>query len=64
MTAVPAGYFAFPPYSAQPSGGENDWWYVANRAGFNCLSFPGKPGAKFTTEADAKRVAEDWNHAP
>lgn len=61
MTAVPAKHFALPPYSAHPSGGANDWWYVANCMGFNCLTFPDKPGAVFTTESHAKQLAEDWN---
>lgn len=61
MTAVPAKHFDFPPYSAQPSDGANDWWYVANSVGYNCLTFPEKPGAKFTSEAHAKQLAEDWN---
>ncbi len=61
MTAEPAKHFAFPPYTAEPSGGNNDWWYVANNTGFNALTFPEKPGAVFTSEAHAKEIAEQWN---
>lgn len=59
--AVPAKHFAFPPYSAHPSGGKNDLWYVANVQGFNCLTFPNKPGAVFTSEKRAKEIADEWN---
>lgn len=61
MTAIVHKHFAHPPYTALPSGGKNDWWYVANAQGFNCLHFPDKPGAKFTDEARAKQLAEAWN---
>ena len=61
MTALPTRHFAFPPFSAQPSGGKNDWWHVANSQEFNCLAFPEKPGAKFTTEAHAREIADAWN---
>ena len=54
-------HFALPPYTAEPSGGQNDWWYVANAQGFNCLTFPDKPGAKFTDKATAQHIAQDWN---
>lgn len=51
------------PYTAQPSGGESDWWYVADKVGFNCLALAEKPGAKFTTRDSAVTVAERWNAA-
>lgn len=51
------------PYTAQPSGGENDWWYVADKVGFNCLALTEKPGTKFTTRDNAVAVAERWNAA-
>ena len=60
---APTKHFALPPYSAQPSGGSNSWWFVANRDGFNCLSFPEKPGAKFTSREDAEAIADAWNSA-
>lgn len=59
--AVPAKYFAFPPYSAHPSGGKNSLWYVANAQGFNCLTFQNKPGAVFTSEKRAREIADEWN---
>lgn len=62
MTAVHPKHFARPPYSAEPSGGDNDWWYVANSQGVNCLAFPAKPGAKFTTENHARQLATEWNN--
>lgn len=49
------------PYTAQPSGGRDDWWFVADKVGFNCLAFVEKPGAKFTTRDHAVAVAERWN---
>ena len=62
MNAVIAKGFALPPYTAQPSGGVNSAWYVANSIGFNCLTFPDKPGAVFTSESRAKEIAEEWNN--
>jgi hypothetical protein len=32
-----------------------------NRNGFNCLTFPDKPGAVVTTEERAKQIAIEWN---
>jgi hypothetical protein len=46
------------PFTAQPSGGKNNWWYVANREGLNVLAFESKPGAKFTDEKTARSIAE------
>jgi hypothetical protein len=51
--------FDRPPYRVEVSPG--GWACVLNRDGFNCLQFPGKPGAKFTTEEDARRICSDWN---
>lgn len=35
---------------------------VCNVNGFNCLSFPDKPGAKFTTSPEfAAEIANRWN---
>lgn len=31
---APTEHFALPPYSAQPSGGSNSWWFVADTAGW------------------------------
>lgn len=59
--ATPTKHFALPPYKAVPSGGKNAWWYVENSQGFNCLSFPDKPGAKFTDQITASAIAADWN---
>jgi hypothetical protein len=45
----------------RPSGGANDWWYVANGSGFNCLTFSDAPGKTFTSEQKAKEIAESFN---
>jgi len=34
---------------------------VMNRNGFNCLTFPDKPGAIVTSEENAKILAAEWN---
>ena len=52
-----------PPFKAEPSGGENDLWFVANGHGFNCLTFLNAPGAKFTCEEKAKEIAASFNTA-
>ena len=61
MTALPAKYFAFPPYRAESLGGDKGWWGVMNRNGLNVLTFPAKPGAVVTSEENAKRIADEWN---
>jgi hypothetical protein len=61
VKAVPAKYFAFPPYQAEDLGGKMGWWGVMNKNGFNCLTFPDKPGAVVTTEERAKQIAVEWN---
>ena len=58
---TPTKHFAAPPYKAMPSGGKNNWWYVENAHGFNCLSFHEKPGAKFTSRDNAFAIAQKWN---
>ena len=60
-SAIPAKHFATPPYKAMPSGGDNDWWYVQNAQGVNCLTFSEKPGAVMTTKENALKIAEHWN---
>jgi hypothetical protein len=37
------------------------WWGVMNRDGVNCLTFTSKPGAVVTDEANAIRIAKEWN---
>jgi hypothetical protein len=61
MNGLPAKYFAFSPYRAENLGGPYGWWGVINRNGFNCLTFPDKPGAVVTSETNAKRLAAEWN---
>jgi hypothetical protein len=61
MNGLPAKHFAFGPYRAESLGGSHDWWGVMNRNGFNCLTFPDKPGAVVTSEANATRLAAEWN---
>ena len=57
--AVPSKYFAVGPYRAEQVGGS--WWGVVNKNGLNVLTFPEKPGAVVTDEANAKRIADEWN---
>jgi hypothetical protein len=61
MTALPAKYFAFPPYCAESLGGNMGWWGVMNRNGLNVLTFPAKPGAVVTDEQHAKQIVAEWN---
>ena len=61
VKAVPAKYFAFPPYRAEDLGGKMKWWGVMNRDGLNVLTFTDKPGAVVTSEARAKQIAAEWN---
>jgi len=61
MNGLPAKHFAFGPYRAESLGGLHGWWGVMNRNGFNCLTFPDKPGAVVTTEDRAKQIADEWN---
>ena len=61
MQALPAKHFAFGPYRAESLGGNYGWWGVMNRNGFNCLTFPDKPGAVVTNEERAKQIAAEWN---
>jgi len=61
MNASPSKYFAFPPYRAESLGGDRGWWGVMNRNGLNVLTFFDKPGAVVTTEARAKKIADEWN---
>lgn len=61
MNAVPAKYFAFPPYRAEDLGGKMKWWGVMNRDGLNVLTFTDKPGAVVASEARAKQIAAEWN---
>jgi len=58
MNAEPTKHFAIPPYKAADYG---YWAGVENAQGFNCLSFPDKPGAKFTTMEHAEAIAKEWN---
>jgi hypothetical protein len=57
--AVPSKYFAVGPYRAEQVG--RSWWGVMNKNGLNVLTFPEKPGAVVTDEANAKRIADEWN---
>lgn len=59
MNGLPAKHFAFGPYCAEQIG--PTWWGVANRNGFNCLTFAEKPGAVVTDEAHARQIADEWN---
>ena len=59
MQALPAKHFAFGPYLAEQVG--PNWWGVMNKNGFNCLTFPDKPGAVVTSEEHAKQIVAEWN---
>lgn len=60
-SSMPTKGFALAPFKALHSGGANEWWYVANAGGFNCLQFENAPGVKFTSESQAKEIAESFN---
>ena len=61
MSGQPNRYFAFGPYKAEAIG-PNGWWGVKNKNGFNCLTFTDRPGHVFALEAEAKRLADEWNN--
>jgi hypothetical protein len=69
MNAEPSQHFAIPPcpakgptyravqYSQRWSGIE----IGDSEHGVNVLSFPDKPGAKFTNHEQAEAIAKEWN---
>lgn len=61
MIVVPAKYFDVPPYRAELFNASNLVSGVMNKNGFNCLTFPSKPGAVLTSYNNALRIAELWN---
>ncbi len=63
MSAVPARYFANPPYRAELINEKTGWAGVMNKDGINCLTFADKPGAVVTDYESARRIAEEWNQA-
>lgn len=52
-------YFAILPCTAQPSGGNNEWWYIESGNGVNCLTYG--TGQVFTTKENAIKLAKKWN---
>ncbi len=56
--AITTPGFARPPYRVEtvPLGA-----YVANKDGFNCLSFLSAPGAKFASPEEATAICERLN---
>ena len=59
-SAVPATYFAFPPYRAELFNEKSGWSGVMNRNGFNVLTFP--PTGQTITDFDtAEKIAQKWN---
>ena len=58
----PTPGFALPLYRVE--GFPGGWHGVCNAQDFNCLSFPGQPGAKFTTLEQATEICAQWNKAP
>ena len=63
MDAQPAEHYGKPPYRAADLGGKMGWWGVMNRNNINVLTFLSKPGAVVTDEANAIRIAKEWNAA-
>jgi hypothetical protein len=66
MTATPTLGFAHPPYHVESFKGDpqtGGWHCVCNKEGFNCLHFPDKLGAKFTTLENAREICNRWNRA-
>lgn len=61
MIAVPAKYFAIPPYQAELFNPKTGWSGVMNAHGINVLTFPDKPGAVITSFEEAQRIAAQWN---
>ena len=61
MIAKPADGFDLPPYRAELFSERSGWAGVMNRNGFNCLTFPEKPGAVVTDYESAKAIADEWN---
>lgn len=61
VRAIPAKHFAFPPYRAELFNEKSGWAGVMNRQGFNCLTFPDKPGATITDFKTAEQIATQWN---
>jgi hypothetical protein len=59
--AIPAKYFAIPPYRAELFNEKSGWAGVMNKNGFNCLTFKSKAGATVTDIETAKKIAEKWN---
>ena len=61
MNARPAKYFAFGPYKAEAIG-PYGWWGVMNKHNINSLTFGDHPGCVFTTDDEAKSLADEWNN--
>ncbi|MCA3694262.1 hypothetical protein [Aquidulcibacter sp.] len=59
--AKPNPHFARPPYRAEEF--TPGWAGVMNANGFNCLTFPHKPGAVITSIENARLIADRWNSA-
>jgi hypothetical protein len=69
MNAEPFQHFAIPPcpakgptYRAVQYSPISGWAGVESGSNsMNVLSFPDKPGVKFTTLAHAQEIAKEWN---
>lgn len=59
MKAVPAEGFVFPPFHVEAL--RYGWHIVCNVHGFNCLTFPEKPGAVVTSKDHAEEICNEWN---
>ena len=47
-----------PPFKVMPSGGANNWYFIANANGLNCLADRGRV---FAAKEQAEKIAADWN---
>jgi hypothetical protein len=63
LRAVPTPGFAKPPYHVEsfPGFDEHGWHCVCNKNDVNCLHFPDKPSAVFTTLEHATALCAQWN---
>ncbi len=59
--AVPARFFAHPPYTAELFSKDSAWSGVMNSMGMNVLTFRSKPGAVITSFETAQKIAAKWN---
>lgn len=61
MIAIPAKYFAHPPYRAELFCAVSGWSGVMNKNGINCLTFTDMPGAVISDFETCREIAAEWN---